>query len=111
MPTTPLSYCAYAGGCSARVPGRFCPEHTQTNELRRPNLDLRRLYRTMRWRRLRAIVLQEEPVCPECAALFRIVPSTDVHHKQKATIDNFWTRSNLQALCGPHHSAHTARGE
>jgi hypothetical protein len=40
-----------------------------------------------------------------------IEPSHDVHHKQKATLENFWDRNNLQALCVKHHSEHTARGE
>lgn len=74
-------------------------------------MELRKLYRTARWARLRSVVLLEEPLCPDCMLEDRIIASNDVHHKQKATIENFFDRSNLEALCVAHHSAHTARGE
>jgi 5-methylcytosine-specific restriction protein A len=85
--------------------------HAQAVEHARPNVTLRRLYRTVRWFRLRAIVLQEEPTCIECEQEGFIRASHDVHHQQKATFENFFDRSNLQALCVMHHSRHTQRGE
>lgn len=110
MPTIPLQYCAEPG-CSERVLRGRCTQHAQDVERGRPNIDLRRLYRTSQWGRLRSLVLQEEPLCMECQQEGFIVPSNDVHHKQKATLDNFFDRSNLQALCVKHHSRHTRRGE
>ena len=56
------------------------------------------------WRKLRAVVLAEEPYCRECPA-----PSNEVDHirpKRKGGTD---ARDNLQALCKPCHSRKTAK--
>ena len=110
MPTQPLRFCNVPG-CSHLVISGPCAEHAAQREHGRGNWELRKLYRTAPWRRLRAIVLQEEPTCPECLEQGFITPTQDVHHRHKATPDNFFDRSNLQALCAPHHSEHTQRGE
>jgi 5-methylcytosine-specific restriction protein A len=112
MSTAPLAYCAMHG-CPQKAASRgFCLSHAnQQLEQTRPNIELRKLYRTARWRRLRDIVLFEEPVCVECLAEGFRIASHDVHHLEKATLHNFWDRNNLQALCVRHHSMHTKRGE
>lgn len=111
MPTIPMHFCAEPN-CPHLVSSRYCPEHASAYEHARGNYTFRRLYRTARWARLRALVLNEEPLCPECMADGLITPCTDVHHhKQKATEQNFFDRANLQALCHEHHSRHTQRGE
>ena len=58
------------------------------------------------WRRLRAQVLAEQPLCPECEARGVIEPATQVHHVNDNAMDN--SRSNLVGLCAPCHSRHTA---
>lgn len=111
MPMLSLHPCA-AAGCPTLVHARFCKAHAVVQERARPNCELRKLYRTTRWYRLRSVVLQQEPFCPECkdeSGLY--VATTDVHHTVKATPENFFDREILQALCAPHHSRHTQRGE
>jgi hypothetical protein len=114
MPSAPLRFCAEPL-CSAKVVHGRCAAHAVQQEHSRQNYAFRRLYRTAKWRHpvwgMRAIVLREEPLCPECEQQGRITATTDVHHTEKSTEENFFDRSILQALCAAHHSAHTARGE
>lgn len=58
------------------------------------------------WRKLRASVLSEQPLCPECEARAILEPATEVHHKNDNASDN--SRENLIGLCRPCHSRHTA---
>ena len=58
------------------------------------------------WRKLRASVLMEQPLCPECQARDVLEPATQVHHKDDNASNN--TRSNLVGLCASCHSRHTA---
>lgn len=114
MPATPQHYCA-APCCSVLVIGRYCPTHAVDQEHARRNCDLRRLYRTAKWRHpiwgVRSCVLRQQPICEECRAEGLITATQDVHHLQKATRENFFDMSILQALCATHHSRHTQKGE
>ena len=98
--------------CSVLVRAGRCPQHTKS-ERDRPNVDVRRWYRTPQWRALRAEVLYEQPWCPECQAEGQMVPTTDTHHLRRHYGDPilFWDKGLLQALCHRHHSQHTGRGE
>ena len=58
------------------------------------------------WRRLRAIVLAEQPLCPECGARGIVEAATQVHHSNDDANDN--SRENLVGLCASCHSKHTA---
>lgn len=58
------------------------------------------------WRKLRTLVLKEQPLCPECGDQGLIVPATEVDHQDNDPCNN--ERSNLVGLCKPHHSAKTA---
>lgn len=58
------------------------------------------------WRKLRAQVLAEQPLCPECEARGELIPALEVHHKNDNPDDN--SRDNLVGLCRPCHSRHTA---
>ncbi len=62
------------------------------------------------WKRLRAQVLAEEPLCRMCTARGLVVPATDVDHIEDSrddfTDDN--SRENLQSLCHECHSLKTA---
>ena len=63
----------------------------------------------MAWRRLRAQVLREEPLCRVCLAQGLVAAATDVDHivpKEEGGSD---VRTNLQALCHSHHSQKTIR--
>jgi len=59
------------------------------------------------WRRIRAQVLTEEPLCRQCMAEDRITAATDVDHIDEDSHNN--ERSNLQSLCRSCHSRKTAR--
>lgn len=56
------------------------------------------------WRRLRAQVLADEPLCRRCAEQGRLVPATDVDHIDSDSGNN--QRENLQSLC---HSCHSIK--
>jgi hypothetical protein len=58
------------------------------------------------WRKLRASVLQDEPLCRMCFAQGDVVLATDVDHMHGAA-DN--RRESLQPLCHSHHSLKTAK--
>lgn len=57
------------------------------------------------WRKLRAMVLSEEPTCEQCEREGRITLATDVDHRDNNPSNN--ERSNLSSLCHPHHSMKT----
>lgn len=111
MPTVSTLHCCASPGCPHLTSQTYCLNCAVDREHGRPNFNLRRLYRTARWRSLRSLVLQEEPTCPECMHEGFITPSLDVHHTEKATDANFFNRDILQALCHPHHAKHTQQGD
>lgn len=75
---------------------------------RRP--EWRRLYNTARWRKLRLLVLADEPTCRLCSARGKLSAATVVDHEQPHKGDEalFWQRSNLRALCKRCHDRKTA---
>jgi 5-methylcytosine-specific restriction protein A len=64
-----------------------------------------------RWRKLRAMVLQREPLCRDCAEHALVVEATDVHHIIAKRDGGKDEASNMMALCHACHSKRTARGE
>lgn len=58
------------------------------------------------WRKIRAGVLQAEPLCRICAAKRRITAASCVDHINGDAMDN--DRMNLQPLCSRCHSRKTA---
>lgn len=64
-----------------------------------------------RWRRERLEHLQAEPLCRHCKEKGRVVEATEVDHiiAHRGDMTLFWTRSNWQSLCKPHHSAKTCK--
>jgi 5-methylcytosine-specific restriction endonuclease McrA len=63
------------------------------------------------WRKLRRLVLSEQPLCPDCAAQGVTRPAVEVHHlvARKADAALAYERSNLVGLCNAHHLARRRR--
>lgn len=59
------------------------------------------------WRKLRARVLAEQPMCADCYNAGRLTLATDVDHADNDPSNN--ERSNLIGLCHACHSAKTRR--
>lgn len=57
------------------------------------------------WRKLRALVLCERPLCEACSKRGRATPATDVDHIDNDPTNN--DRGNLASLCHPCHSRKT----
>lgn len=68
----------------------------------------RKLYKTSRWRKLRARQLDHAPLCSMCAALGRTEAATIVDHikPHRGEPGLFWDMANLQSLCVPCHDRH-----
>ena len=62
-----------------------------------------------RWRKLRAVVLAEEPLCRFCGEQGFVVSAEEVDHIDGNSRNN--ARDNLRPLCRGCHSARTARDQ
>jgi 5-methylcytosine-specific restriction protein A len=67
----------------------------------------KRFYASKAWRRLRALVLREEPLCRPCAAEDRLTAAEHVHHIQERKLrpDLALDRGNLEPVCASCHNA------
>jgi 5-methylcytosine-specific restriction protein A len=112
MATAPLRPCA-TPKCNTLTPNGRCGSCARKRDRQRPNVDVRRLYHTARWRKLRALVLQEEPLCCDCMNENQVIASTDVDHEvpHRGDLELFWSRANLRGRCHECHSRKTQRGE
>lgn len=101
--------------CRSLVDAGYCAEHSQQREQARPLFDVRKLYRTARWRKLRLIIKGRYPLCVDCLAKEppRYTPTTDIDHEvpHRGNLELFWDERNLRGRCHECHSAKTARGE
>ncbi len=109
MPSAPLVPCRDRH-CPELIPrgAKWCPshrtQHYRRQDSQRTNKDERRLYQSARWRKMRAIVLAEEPLCRAC----RWAASREVDHIVRMQDGgDRWDRANLQGLCKPCHSTKT----
>lgn len=111
MPTAALHPCLMPR-CPELVASGYCRRHARDQEGQRPNLEIRKLYHTARWFRLRAVVLNRDPLCQACKAQHRVTIATDVDHivPHQGDRARFWDRANLQGLCHACHTAKTSRG-
>lgn len=57
------------------------------------------------WRVLRALVLQQQPLCLHCKEQGYVILAREVDHIDNDASNNL--RSNLQGLCSMHHSQKT----
>ena len=114
MPTAPLGYCLAPGCNQLRIKDKkYCAGHvkqTTTEQEKARNAINSKVYST-NWRRLRLIVLKDQPLCRLCLSMTPSVirPSVEVDHilPVKDRPDLQYTISNLQALCCHCHSVKT----
>lgn len=99
-----------------KAPGRFNPPWVpqRTEAQRKAEVDRRRGSAASRgynatWRRLRLVVLREEPLCRFHAERGETVAATEVDHIDGDARNN--DRDNLRPLCKPCHSERTARDQ
>jgi 5-methylcytosine-specific restriction protein A len=115
MPSKADRFCSHPGGCPNKVKHGRCPVH-RLRERDRPNVDIRKEYRTPRWLAYRRQKFQEQPFCVECEKQGRYVQwfrggVLDHIIPHRGNLDMFYDYNNLQGLCWSHHSAKTGRGQ
>jgi 5-methylcytosine-specific restriction protein A len=90
--------------------GGKCEKHKE----QRPNglgvVNLRRIYDSARWKRLRAVVMSEEPLCRICLSknIVELTRAVD-HIEDMSSGGSPWDRDNLQGLCYACHNRKTAQ--
>lgn len=89
------------------------PHQHGREEHQRSNVEIRRLYRTARWRALREQKRYENPFCVECQKDGRTELWTDLDHivPHRGDLVKFWDPNNVAGLCKRHHSAKTRGGQ
>jgi 5-methylcytosine-specific restriction protein A len=109
MPTRVGRPCG-APGCPAVVRGgRYCPAHAPLE--RKPDAresSNRRGYDAT-WRKIRARVLRERPLCVECMRVGVVTAANEVDHIIPLRDGGTHDDENLQPLCKSCHSKKTRR--
>ena len=112
MPTAPPKPCRVQNCPGVSFKGGYCDEHAglRKKEDERPSA-ARRGY-GHRWRKLRRMILANDPVCSDPggihAARGEVVVATDVDHIIPKRHGGGDGRDNLQPLCHQCHSRKTA---
>lgn len=106
MPDRPPRPCS-SPGCPALVATGRCPTHQRALFAQQ---DAQRGTSTERgygvaWRRLRAQVLAEEPLCRACASEGFVTAAEEVDHAKPKALGGTDARENLQALCARHNAS------
>lgn len=74
------------------------------------DVEVAKLYKTKRWRKLREWFLLENYECKECRRYGKYAPATVVDHIKPVTMGGeFWDEGNLQPLCSYCHNSKSAR--
>jgi len=112
MPIKPPHQCIYPG-CGELTRGRYCARHqrsvatTASAEYEATRESAAKRGYDAKWRRLREIVLERDPLCRECKRQGRIEMATDVDHIKALASGGTNAMSNLQSLCHACHSRKT----
>lgn len=101
MPSRPACY---------RPPGQPTARERDRQYDRARQAD-KNFYSSTRWRKFRAWVLAERPLCEDCLAASRVVTAEHVHHIQPRTThpELAFEACNVRALCQPCHNAQEIR--
>lgn len=66
-------------------------------------LEHNKLYKTKRWGRTKdLVIIRDEGICQECHKM--ITGRFIIHHKQVATLENFYNIDNLELVCQTCHN-------
>ena len=111
-----MSKLCTASGCKTIVTdgGYRCakhptPTHTAKREYAHHYYQGKNIYWTNRWKRFRAVVLREEPLCRICAQFGIYTEATVVDHIHEIKDGgNHLDRDNAQSLCRSCHQRKTA---
>ncbi len=108
MPYRPKTPCNYPN-CKELSNNRYCPDHQRKYQRdydkERGSSHARGYNRN--WRKVRVMVLNEEPLCRECLKEGKTTPANEVDHIDGDARN--LSRENLQPLCKPCHSRKTVR--
>lgn len=117
MPVRSLKPCREPGCANLIRDGQFCQDHQRPDQSeydRMRGSSAKRGYGA-RWRKLRAMVLQRQPLCADPfgshAAAGQVVMATDVDHIQPKRRGGRDRMENLQPLCHSCHSRKTGKGD
>ena len=67
-------------------------------------------YNTTQWRNVRALILQDSPLCKACEEVGLITLAQMVDHIKPVRLGgNFWDHENLQPLCNSCHASKSAK--
>lgn len=96
-----------------RLPPRIRPPRLASQRLTPATHDEKRGNSSQRgyggaWRKLREMVLNEEPLCRDCLRRGKVEPATLVDHIQPLRDGGTNERANLAPLCVPCHAIKTA---
>lgn len=113
MPWAPKRPCG-SPGCRALTNSSRCDAHLREERREydkgRQNDPFRKIYSSRRWRAVRALHLQEEPLCRDCRNEGRVTAAEMVDHiKPIRQGGDPFDDANLQSLCWSHHSAKSIR--
>lgn len=113
MPARPLTQCNKQGCPHAVRKQGQCPSQCQTKR-QQNQYDEHRGNSTQRgygsrWRKKRAAVLREEPLCRHCLERGETMQSSEVDHIVPKARGGTDERNNLQGLCKTCHSRKTAQ--
>lgn len=111
MPPAAKHPCGYPGCPELVATGAYCEKHRGQYDQERGSAASRGYDR--KWREFRILYLQDHPLCVDCLIENVVRAAEEIHHtiKVRKRPDLQYEESNLLALCKPHHSVRTARGE
>lgn len=112
MPRRPRKPCAQVN-CPELVEAgeRYCPKHKKQKQKhydQERGTAAQRGYNSRVWRKVRNIVLRDEPLCRRCKAEGKFKAATVVHHIDEDSRNNL--RDNLEPLCERCHNRHHGWG-
>ena len=107
MPLAAPTPCRHPG-CGRSTTTGYCAAHTTVYKGATRGTAAQRGYDAA-WRRLRARVLKEEPLCSVCAKQGKVTAATVGDHIVSISVrpDLRLARSNVRPLCKPCHDRHT----